>query len=184
MSEGENLIHPTEKDFLIQDGASCPRTPPWDPRVSKLTGLSFIPFIVLAIYILASTNIFQLVFWIILMGVFFYPLRYLVCARCPYYGQVCSSNMGVLVTKMFKKQNGKSMKLGLWLDVVIFLLLFLIPLPQSWKVGGILLMLVWIAVCFLVFATLTRLGCSACPFTFCPIGRAGRAFWSKLGKPV
>ncbi len=73
------------------------------------------------------------------------------------------------------------MKLGLWLDVVMFFLLFLIPLPMAWQVGGVWMIAAWLAVFFLVFAVLTGLACSASPFTFCHIGKAGRAFWSKGG---
>lgn len=170
---------PVDKDHVLQDGVACPKRAPWDPRVSKLSGLPFIPMIALACYILASTSIAALAVWLILLAVFFVPLRYLVCARCPYYGQDCSTSMGKSVPKMFKKQEGKSMKLGLWLDVVMLILLFGIPMPLAWQLGGGWLTAAWLAVCFLVFAVLTRLACTACPFTFCPIGKAGRAFWGK-----
>ena len=32
----------------------------------------------------------------------------------------------------------------------------------------------------LMIATITRLACSICPLTFCPVGRAGRAIWGKV----
>ena len=69
------------------------------------------------------------------------------------------------------------MILGLWLDVVFFLLLLLIPLPDVWRLGGFLLFLLWVGAFALLMGTLTRIACSVCPLTFCPIGRAGRALW-------
>jgi hypothetical protein len=80
---------------------------------------------------------------------------------------------------MFRKQEGRSILLGLWLDVAFFLALFLVPLPEVWRVGGFLLLLFWVGAFVLMIATVTRLACSVCPLTFCPIGRAGRALWSK-----
>jgi hypothetical protein len=149
--------------------------------VSKITSLLFIPMIVLAVYVLAHASITRLAVWLVIFGLFAYPLRYLVCARCPYYGQPCSTNLGRIVPHLFKKQEGKSMKAGLWLDVVCFAVLLLFPLPDVWKMGGIGLTLLWFGSFFLMAAVLTRLACSVCPFTFCPIGQAGKALWRGRG---
>ncbi len=68
------------------------------------------------------------------------------------------------------------MKLGLWLDIVAFAALFLIPLPDAWHLGTVWVV-GWIAVTLFTFAVLTRLSCSPCPFLFCPIGKFGKAVW-------
>jgi len=162
---------------VIQDGVSCPSKAPWPSWVSKLTSLSMLPVALAGIYILAATSTLKLVVWLGLFALFAIPLRYLVCARCPYYGENCSTFMGKAVPFLFKKQEGQSMKLGLWLDVAFIGLLFLIPLPDAWRLGGLVLLLLWISIFGLMFALLSRLACSACPFTFCPIGKAGRAIW-------
>ena len=176
----QNTIGP---ETIIQDGIACPRKPPWDPKVSKLTGLPFILILILGIYVLFQAGIIKLLIWLLAFGIFVYPLRYLVCARCPYYGMECSSGMGKLVPGMFKKQEGKSMKMGLWLDVLFFLFLFVYPLAPIWRIKGFLFIILWCAVFFLAFAVLTRMGCTVCPFTFCPIGKGGRAFWGLFNKP-
>ncbi len=176
----ENGSRETER-LVNQDGVTCSGISPWHPRVSMITGLPVIPIVVLALYVLAHTSIPRLLLWAGLLVIFAYPLRYLVCARCPYYGQKCSSSFGTTVPRMFKKQEGKSMITGLWLDVVMFVLLLLIPLPDMWRWGGPLLALAWLAAFFLFFTVLTRTACSVCPFTFCPIGRGGKAFWSRVG---
>lgn len=69
------------------------------------------------------------------------------------------------------------MMVGLWGDVIIGLALFVIPLPFAIQTGGWITVLVWLFVVALVVGTLTRFGCTRCPFTFCPIGKAGRKIW-------
>ena len=169
-------------DCIIQDGVQCPRTPPWHPMVSKVTGLPFALIAGLGIYILYNGAMTTLLIWLFVFAIFSYPLRYLVCARCPYYGMDCSSTFGKLVVKMFKKQEGKSMLVGLWLDVLFFAFLFAYPLPDIWRIKGFLFVLAWLAAFFLAFTVLTRMACSSCPFTFCPIGKGGRSFWGLLNK--
>jgi hypothetical protein len=142
--------------------------------------LLFVPLIVFPLFVLVQTNLMTLLVWLLLLAVFAVPLRYLVCARCPYYGQVCSTDMGKLVPRMFARQEGKSMRLGLWLDVVCFTLLFLLPLAALWRWGGILALVIWCALFLGLFAVMTRVACAPCPLTFCPIGRAGRAFWTRV----
>jgi len=159
---------------MMQDGVACPRKPPWDPSVSGITGLPFMVILILGIYILLQAGILPLVMWLLAYAIFSYPLRYLVCARCPYYGMDCSSSYGKMVTRMFKKQEGKSMRLGLWLDVVFFAFLFVFPL---FYIQNVIFIIVWCGVFVLAFVVLSRLACAVCPFTFCPIGKDGRAFW-------
>lgn len=164
-----------QSQTIRQDGVLCPRKPPWNPSVSRVTGLPFMAILVLGIYILVVQGGFiQLVIWLLAYAIFSYPLRYLVCARCPYYGMDCSSSYGKLVARMFKKQEGKSMLLGLWLDVVFLSFLFVFPLIY---IKSLVFIIVWCGVFVLAFAVLSRLACAVCPFTFCPIGKGGRAFW-------
>ena len=177
---GQNSGDP---DCIVQDGVSCPRKPPWDPKVSKLTGLPFVLILALAVYVLFQAGILKLIIWLSALGIIVYPLRYLICARCPYYGMECSSGLGKLVPRLFKKQEGKSMVMGLWLDIVFFTFLFAYPLPYIWRTEGPLFLLIWCFAWFLAFTVLTRVACSVCPFTFCPIGRGGRAFWGLSGTP-
>ncbi len=167
------------KDTVIQDGVTCPGKAPWSLTASRLAALSMVPTIVLGIYILAQTNIPKLLLWLLILVVFIYPLRYLICARCPYYGQDCSTPFGKIVPHLFKKQEGKSMLLGLWLDLVFLAVLFVLPLPEVWKLGGFLLLLVWFGAQTFTSAVLTRMACSVCPLTFCPVGRMGRAIWMR-----
>ena len=49
-------------------------------------------------------------------------------------------------------------------------------------VGGLLLTALWLGAFFLFFAVLTKMACSLCPFTFCPIGQAGKAFWGSMNR--
>lgn len=165
------------KEKVIQDGVACSCEPPWPRWVSWLTSLAMLPVALCGAYILANTSPWKLALWLVLFALFAIPLRYLVCARCPYYGKSCSTFLGRTVPLLLKKQEGRSMKLGLWLDVVFMTLLFALPLTEAWHLGGLLLLLLWVSVFGSMFAVLSRVACSLCPFTFCPIGRAGRALW-------
>ena len=167
----------SHEDCVLQDGVTCPGTSPWARHTGILTGIPMIFITVLAVYILGKTNITALVLWLLLLFSFAVPLRYLICARCPYYGQPCSTMVGVLIPRLFKKQEGKSMVTGLWLDVLFFLLLFVIPLPYAWLNFGWPVTLLWVNAVILGALALTRFGCARCPFAFCPIGKAARVFW-------
>ena len=131
-----------EEKIIIQDGQPVPQRPPWPKIVWKVSTLPFIVVFFLGLHILSSQgNIINLLGWLFVWIVLVFPLRYLTCARCPYYGERCSSGFGKLVTYLFRKQEEKSMVFGLWLDLVCFVLIFLIPLPSAWRLGGFLLAL-------------------------------------------
>ena len=167
---------------MIQDGVPCPKQSPWPKYVGWVTTLPMLPMTALGIYILARTDTPKLILWLIVLGIFAFPLRYFVCARCPYYGQHCSTTMGKFVPLLFRKQEGKPMKTGLWLDVLSFTVLFLLPVPEAYELGGAVLAAVWVGALLLFFLLLSFLACAVCPLTFCPIGRGGKAFWRMLGK--
>ena len=92
MSSETNGKGPVQEECVVQDGVRCPSRAPWAPRVSTLTSLTFIPILLLAFYVLTQASVFKLFIWLLLFAIFAYPLRYLICARCPYYGQSCSSS--------------------------------------------------------------------------------------------
>jgi|YNPNPStandDraft_1061719.scaffolds.fasta_scaffold18911_3 hypothetical protein len=164
-------------ETILQDGVSCSRQPPWPSWVSWLTTLTMLPVALCGAYILAHTSPWKLALWLGSFAVFAVPVRYLVCARCPYYGRSCSTQFGRAVPLLFRKQEGRSMRLGLWLDVVFITILFALPVTEAWRLGGLLLLLLWVSMFASMFAVLSRAACSVCPFTFCPIGRAGKALW-------
>jgi len=166
-------------EFVEQDGCRIPRKAPWSPWVGRLTTLPFVVMFCLGFFILFNTSTITLIVWLAVVVLSIVPGRYFLCARCPYYGQNCSTRFGRLVPYLFKKIEGKSMKAGLWLDLTEMFLLFVIPLPFAWRLGGIVLLLFWIGANFLSFGALTRIACPSCDLSFCPIGRIGGAIWGK-----
>jgi hypothetical protein len=168
-----------ERLCVLQDGVECPRQAPWKKTYSA-AGIPGLILIALGVYILAKTSIAWLMIWGLIVFLFAYPLRYLICARCPYYGQQCWSGLGVAVTFMFKKQEGKSMMLGLWLDVVLGLIIFAIPLVLAVRYLAPAMTMVWCGAFLLMVGVMTRAGCASCPFTFCPIGKLGKRLWGDL----
>jgi hypothetical protein len=165
-------------DCIMQDGVVCPRESPWSGP-SRIEGLAWLAVVGLGLYILVLSSIFALAAWLLLIFTFVVPLRYLICARCPYYGQECHNGMAKMVTYIFKKQEGKSMVFGLWLDVVLGLPIAAIPLYYAWTGWGWIMVLAWVGAVVASVMAMTRFGCLNCPFTFCPIGKAGRALWNK-----
>ncbi len=158
-----------------------PPKSPW-PKYSAV--ITFIPWPVivgLAVYILFNTSRVMLGVWLAAFLLFAIPLRYLICAPCPYYGQNCSTIMGRLVPLMFKNRPGKPLAVGLWLDIVSFAVLSIIPLPYAWLLGGPGLTVLWITVFAVFLASLGVFGCFYCPFTYCPIGKASRGLANVLG---
>lgn len=170
---------PTEKKSVvchIQDNVEYPEQPPWPRHTEILTGVPMAVTGLLGVYILVKTSLPALAIWLVLGFILTYPLRYLVCARCPYYGQNCSTPMGRLTPYLFKKQAG-SMKTGLWGDIILGIPLFLIPLicAVSAKAWG--LTAAWLISSAIASIMLSRFGCRNCPFTFCPVGAIGRKIW-------
>lgn len=168
-------------DFIVQDGCRAPAKAPWRPRISRLTSIPYAIMFLTGVYILAGSNNLLFIIWLAIVVFSIVPGRYLLCARCPYYGQHCSTGFGRLVPYLFKKVEGKSMKPGLWLDLTEMILLFVIPMPDAWRKGGAALLGLWIGVNLLSFGALTLLACPSCSFVFCPIGKVGRTIWKKFG---
>lgn len=166
-----------DADSVMQDGTVCPKIAPWGRHVGIVTGIPYLVIAVLGGYILERTSPIALLVWFLLLLIFAVPLRYLICARCPYYGQPCCTLLGIVTPRLFQKQEGRSMKAGLWLDMVFFLFLFGIPLPYAWLGFGWPMALLWTGAIVAGFLIHTRFGCARCPFTFCPIGKVGRVVW-------
>ncbi|ABW67116.1 hypothetical protein [Desulfosudis oleivorans] len=154
--------------------AGCPPDPPWPKYVAFITFLPWPVIVGMALYILWHTSRVMLDVWLTAFFLFFVPLRYLICAPCPYYGKNCSTIMGRLVPLMFAQRPGTPLAIGLWLDIVSFAVLSIIPLPYAWRLGGAPLTGLWLAVFATALVSLGALGCRYCPFTYCPIGRASR----------
>ncbi len=169
----ENMKKP-ENEVIVRKKVSYPKQSPWPRKSAILTFLPWPFIVIMAIYILARSSTFMLTVWIVAFLLFAIPLRYLICAPCPYYGQNCSTIMGRVVPFLFKNRPGTPMVLGLWLDIVSFVVLPIIPIPYTWKLGGIALTAVWLAVFLMFFSAMSLYGCHYCPFTYCPIGKVGR----------
>jgi hypothetical protein len=163
------------------DGDTCRPKSPWPKYVAVITFIPWPFVVVMAVYILFNTSLVMLAVWLTAFLLFFIPLRYLICAPCPYYGQNCSTIMGRLVPFMFKQRPGKPLAIGLWLDIVSFAVLSMIPVPYAWQLGGLGLTALWLAVFSLCLVSLGGLGCRYCPFTYCPIGKASRKVAGLLG---
>lgn len=165
----------------LPDCPGCPPEPPWPKYTAVITFLPWPVITGMGVYILWNTSRVMLGVWLAAFFLFFVPLRYLVCAPCPYYGKSCSTIMGRLVPLMFAKRPGTPLAIGLWLDIVSFAVLSIIPVPYAWRLGGPALTALWLAVFSAALISLGTLGCRYCPFTYCPIGKAARGLAGFLG---
>ncbi|MBU0994348.1 MAG: hypothetical protein KJ737_17795 [Proteobacteria bacterium] len=170
--------------FIIQDGCHCPEDPPWHSTVSKITALPILFFFGIGAFGVAHLGYVYFFVWLVLAGIKIYGIRYLVCARCPYYGKNCSSFFGKLVPFMHKKQENKSMIIGLWIDTLFWGILFLYPLYYflQYKMYGFTIL--YCLSFLLMVGTITRLACIICPLTICPVGKMGRIYWRILGLKI
>lgn len=178
-----NTTQNEQQDIIIQNNVPCPKKSPWSIEVSYLTMLTFPLIIALAFYIFLQTSMIKLAIWSAGLFILAVPLRYLICTRCPYYGQNCSLPIGKIFPYLFKNKEGKPMlPLGLWMDGIMFFFLFIFPIKDAWEVGGILLVFIWGYTNLTFVILLTRLGCTACPFTFCPFNNAAKTFWGMFDR--
>jgi len=177
----DNLNDNHHEHVIMQDGCRCPETPPWHPNVSKITAVPILLFFGIGAYGMAKLGYMYFLGWFILAAIKIYGIRYFVCARCPYYGKNCSSFFGKLVTFMHKKQENKSMVIGLWIDTLFWGIIFIYPLYYFLKYKMYVLTMLYCFACFLMVSILTRLACSICPLTICPVGKMSRITWRILG---
>jgi hypothetical protein len=168
-----------ENGCVEQDGVCCPKEPPWPAWVAYASTFLFLPVVVMALVVLAQTSVWKLLGWLLILWAFLVPLRLLVCARCPYYGQSCPTLFGKLTARIFPKKQG-SMVLGLWLDVAAILALFALPLPDMLRYGGVGALFLWILLFTGAFLAIAKTACARCPLTFCPIGKAGGLAWKLI----
>jgi hypothetical protein len=181
MLENECNTEKPAGDFITQDGCRCPAEPPWHPMVSRVTAVPIIVYFIIAALGMIKVGFLPFLLWFVLAAIKVYGIRYYVCARCPYYGKDCSSFFGRLVPLMHKKQENRSMVTGLKVDTLFWAILFFYPLYHFLKNGMMGFTLVYCFWFFMMVGVLTRLACTVCPLTICPVGQMGRRTWKLFG---
>ncbi|MBU0991583.1 MAG: hypothetical protein KJ737_03725 [Proteobacteria bacterium] len=170
-----------EELVCIQDGCKYPKNPPWSPVVTKLTSLWILIFFLAGVYGTLKVGFSVFFIWTLIFCIKLYVIRYIVCARCPYYGENCSCFYGKLAARLFEKQENKSMKMGLWIDCFVWYFIFLYPLYYYLKLDMDVYAMFWVFLFFAMSGTLSVLACSTCPFEFCPQGYVGRIVGKIMG---
>jgi hypothetical protein len=163
----ENIIH-------IQDGCRYPEKTPWSPMVTRITSSMVLIFFLAGVYGTFKAGFFVFLVWVAAFAFKLWGVRYIVCARCPYYGEDCSCFYGRFTAHFYKKQENKSMKMGLWIDLFVWAFIFLFPLYHYLDAGMDLFALFWCSIFAFMFGSLSVFACSTCPFEFCPQGFVGR----------
>ena len=150
------------------DEIQCQVENPFDRKNAVAnTVVAFIPFFI-SIYAVAKYKPRKLPLLLGAQAVFLTVGRRMVCARCQYYGQECSTMLGIMAAKMMPKDESRPLQRN---DIIAdFVLLFLpgvIAFPQTHKNHK--LALLYTASVVAALGALLFNGCGKCGNDFCPL---------------
>ncbi len=105
-------------------------------------------------------------------------VRKVVCCRCEYYGEDCSTMMGKWTAMLFEKDEEHPLTAeAFYLDFGLIGASILLPLPQVKKMGSRYLALYLLAV-LLSAAGIRYFACRHCPVTVC-LNNPGFSAWKR-----
>ncbi|MBC7231310.1 MAG: hypothetical protein H5T74_13080 [Actinobacteria bacterium] len=143
-----------------------PRSP-WPPWVSFLTTASALPAAALGTVSLWRGGRGKLLPWAGAWGLLTTVSRRYICARCPYYGEHCSTLFGRLTPLMWERDERLLTTRSFYWDIALAPILFVLPAPDAYRVSK-RLFIAYLAAWALFLGTLHTLGCRRCPLTVCP----------------
>ncbi len=146
---------------------NCTGRNPWPTWVSFATTSSALPAVVLGYRSLWRGRRSKLPLWGGLWLVLATLSRRFICARCPYYGEYCSTLFGK-VTPLIWRRDQRPLTAGgfLW-DLVLAPALFILPAPDAYRISKRYL-LAYLSAWALFLVIMHRLGCRRCPLDMCP----------------
>jgi hypothetical protein len=143
---------------------------PWPKYVSFITTSSALPASALAWRALLREKRHKLPIygglWLALATV----ARRDICARCPYYGEHCSTLFGKITPLMWPRSDKPMTTQGFYWDLALLPAIFLYPLPEIWR-GSKGSFAAYLAAWGLYLATMYNLACKRCPLEACPVPR-------------
>lgn len=141
---------------------------PWDEKSAMLNqGLMSLP-ILIGGYAIAKSRPRRLVVYLSAVIAFMTYWRRFICARCQYYGQPCSTMLGVMTAHMMPRDETKQLDRNAMIADFAFIgLLTMMPLRDALKRKGLGLLYV-ASVAAGLGAILTN-ACERCGNDFCPM---------------
>ncbi len=153
-------------------------TNPWPKSTSfAVTGALAIPGI-MGIYALAKKAPRRLPLQVSLWVALTTALRRVICARCDYYGEYCSTLMGKWTALFLERDNQPLEAAGFYWDAILGACIILYPLPQAAKVSwrfAVIYLFSWAA----ALTLFNLLACRVCPIQACPMPGRGRGTQTK-----
>jgi hypothetical protein len=150
--------------------ATTAQANPWPRHVSFITTASALPSVAIAFYALAKQNPRKLLLYSGLWAALTTVARRDICARCPYYGEYCSTLFGKTTALMFPPSEKPMTTQGFYWDLTLLPLLFAYPLPDIQRRSKLLLA-AYIKAWLLFLAAMYNLACKKCPLEACPVPR-------------
>ncbi|MEW6554544.1 MAG: hypothetical protein AB1384_09685 [Actinomycetota bacterium] len=151
-------------------GTGEPAANPWPTYVSFVTTGSTLPALTLGLRSLLEKNPRKLPGYGILWAALATISRKDICARCPYYGEYCSTLFGKITPLVFPHSDKPMTTRGFYWDLALLPALFLYPIPEINRSSR--KRLVAYIVSWAVFlAAMYSLACRRCPLEACPVPR-------------
>ncbi|MBN2028068.1 MAG: hypothetical protein JW854_15065 [Actinobacteria bacterium] len=143
---------------------------PWPDYVAFITTGSALPAGAIAFRALLRERRRKLP----LYGLFWTALTTLarrdICARCPYYGEYCSTLFGKITALMWPRSDKPLARQGFYWDLVLLPVIFIYPVPEIWR-GSKRLFAAYLATWALFLSAMYGLACRRCPLEACPVPR-------------
>ncbi len=143
---------------------------PWPGYVSFATTFSALPAAALGTRALRRGSRIKLPLYGAAWAALTTVARRDICARCPYYGEYCSTLFGKITPLIWPRSDKPLVKQGFYWDLALLPLLFILPLPEVWHDSEAGLA-AYLAAWGLFLAAMYELACRRCPLEACPVPR-------------
>jgi hypothetical protein len=143
---------------------------PWSKHVSFITTSSALPALALSWRALLRENRRKVPLYGGLWAALTTVARRDICARCPYYGEHCSTLFGKITPLIWPRSDKPLTTQGFYWDLALLPAIFLYPLPEIWRDSKGMLAAYVVAWGFYL-ATMYNLACKRCPLEACPVPR-------------
>lgn len=149
-------------------GNTCEEHSPWDRNSAVVNQVLMGVPVVIGTLAIARQKPLKLIYYLPGVLLVMTVWRRFVCARCRYYGQECSTLLGIATARMMPRDEEKALgRNAMIVDFTLLGLLAIIPLPQVLKRSRL-------AVLYLLslaaFSTVILFNaCGRCGNEFCPM---------------
>jgi hypothetical protein len=141
---------------------------PFNRRNAMVNQVFFSTPTVIALYAIAKYKPRKLPIFLAGNAALYTVMRRLVCARCQYYGQPCSTMLGIMTAKMMPRDESKALdRNGIYADFAVMFALGFYAAPQIDK--SLKLSLIYHASVVAAFGAVLFNACGKCGNDFCPM---------------